>query len=394
MIKKTHTLLFAILLLNVINIGTIFATFKDDSQIRKEVFEEVNSILLFDQANNSTGIRKLIDELESKWFQKDKEQYIFFMYRTTETFNSEGKHDLADKYSKIALDKLYNLPESEKFPVSSEVLLISEINQGILNNSENLYKKENWPVLRCEAAKYYIRVLERIEKNINPNWNPTSNPNPPPRPPANYTGPFFSGMSPDNIKDPNIRAEYQAAINKFRAVSKYNSEQYELRRIKETGLLQRQIIRFYSGPEFLSKNLETEALNSDIAKYVKDERIITSMLDDLQKKLADDLKPKQHGPSMTGYFEGYQNPLTHEITEKQLSPPGYLNEVELKNENEDGINKQDKTSFKSTADYEKQKALTEKSLGLALPIGLAVVAVIVLSGVIMLLRKKKLKKAE
>ena len=100
-------------------------------------------------------------------------------------------------------------------------------------------------------------------------------------------------MSADSIEDPNLRAEYEAALKEYWEKMRQHSKQYGLRRIKESDLpiVQRHILGLYSGPAFDSKNLETEALKLDISKYVKDDKIRITMLEGMKNRIIENAKP-------------------------------------------------------------------------------------------------------
>jgi hypothetical protein len=262
------------------------------------LIKDLENIHIVEQAGDINDLEKVSDELEKKWFSKDSQQYANIMGGIASAFGAsqfgETGIELKGKYARRALDKLNNLGEGKKIPLDMEFGLLKQILgslHGDSNHLQDLSKRKDWIEKRREVLKYYIHGWERLDQTIDPNWDPNdvSQNVGPPRPPAGYRGPFASGMSPERIEDPEIRAEYEAALKEYLEKSHKRNEQYGLRRIKEYDLprIQISILNLYSGPIFEAKNLEIEALEKDIARYVTDEKIRTMMLNGMKNRLAE-----------------------------------------------------------------------------------------------------------
>jgi len=244
---------------------------------------------------------KLAGELEKKWFTKDKEHYGYMMLQICGTFSSLNFEDdrrfaLAREYAILALEKSYTLEGNDKIPIEVELRLLMHILQGGQASPEylrGLAKSEDWPNKREKTTTLYFRGWERLVKAIDKKWDPND---PSLLPPGPHTGMKIvaGGMSPENIKDPNLREEYEAALEEYRHKCKLHSEQRTLRRLKKEDLprLQKYLLRLWSGPSFDSKELETEALQRALEKHIKDKEVRAIILDGLRKKLIDESKPK------------------------------------------------------------------------------------------------------
>ena len=319
---KAYLLICVILVSNILSAGVISTSrLQQDDLLRKEASEDVNSIKVLINEDQIERLEKQVDELEKKWFTKNKQTYRVVVGKIAQTLNDNSKYEFADKYAKKALDKLFALPESEKVSFEDEYYLTWQINQNVFNKlNKDIDKEEDWPETRREATKYYFLVLERIEKSIDSEEEIKKKI-------GNVSYPKLSeyyragarGMSPNSIKDPEVRARYEKELNEFKEAARYRSEQYSLRRIKNSGIeiLQRNIIRLYSGPEFLSKELEVAALKADISKYIKDEKIVSSIMEGLENRLAEDLKPRPQGIEMDSQKVPFPN------QNERLPPPGF-----------------------------------------------------------------------
>jgi len=331
---KVYLLILVSLLSNILFANVISTSrLQQYDPLMEEAFEDVNSIFLFCQTKNGEEVVSKVDEFENKWFQKDKISYFnfigLFVSRCNENANKYPKdssmyHELSDKYTKMALDKLYNLSEDQKISISKEDQLTWQINQNIFSKlTKNIDDEKDWPEKRSEAAKYYFRVWERLENSIDSEDEIKIKI-------GNISYPKLSeyhiggarGMSPNSIKDPEIRARYEKELNEYWEAVGYMNEQRRLQRLKVNGLLnlQRNIIRLYSGPEFLSKELEVEALKADISKYIKDEKIVSSIMEGLENRLAEDLKPRSQD------FEMDMNMKIQDVPKRmqnEIVPPGF-----------------------------------------------------------------------
>ena len=324
---KIEKLICMVLLTSILSTVVMGASrLRQDDPLRKEVSEDVNSIKALIKGDHIEGLEMKVDELEKKWFPKNKKYYRLVIDQIAQTLNGTKNYDIADKYTKKALDKLYALPDNEKVSFEDIFYLTGQINQNFFSKfNKNFVKEKDWPENRREAAKYYFLVLERLEKSIDSEEEikkKTSNASYPELSKFHIGG--VRGMSPDSIKDPEIRARYEKELNEYWEAAGYMAEQRNLRRIKETDIapMQRIIIHLYSGPEFISKELETDALKQDIEKYVKDKKIVSTIMEGLKNRLTEDLKSKLQGQSMTGSFSGHSGNRNSRGQKEQL-PPGY-----------------------------------------------------------------------
>jgi len=251
--------------------------------------------------NNLKEYEKFADEIQRKWSRRNKEYYARLMLEvcgplSSGNFKHDRQYELARQYALLALDKSYGLEQNNRIPIEVEFRLLMYVRQSALASTkylQSLGQKDDWPNQRREEAKFYFRTWDRLERAIDPNWDPNDPSLVFPRPPVGVDR-FAIGMSPENIKDPNLRAEYEAALEEYRQRHKRHSEQRRLRRLKKEDLpiLQKHLLRLYSGPLFDSKKLETEALQQNLAKHIKDEKIRAIILDGVKNRLLEESKPK------------------------------------------------------------------------------------------------------
>ncbi len=89
---------------------------------------------------------------------------------------------------------------------------------------------------------------------------------------------FVSGMSPENIKDPEVRAAYEAAIAENKRIMEKNSEQLMLRRMEEhfAPRAEKYITTIYLRPPYNLPELK-QKMDEYITNKERKARIINSV---------------------------------------------------------------------------------------------------------------------
>ena len=125
-----------------------------------------------------------------------------------------------------------------------------------------------------------MHAWKRLIDAIDPNWNPNDEPFLNIPLPEGISG--EAGMAPEHIKDPNRRAEYEAAIEKNRQKAERYGEQYKLRNWLKRfpKRAEEYIIQAYSKPPF-----DVEELKQYLDKYISDTKTKTGIIDAVKKNM-------------------------------------------------------------------------------------------------------------
>jgi len=115
-------------------------------------------------------------------------------------------------------------------------------------------------------VRYHLRAWERVESDIDPTWrvddpaNRITHVSPPGYPP---------GTRPEEIKEPELRAEYEAIAKK----SERNSQQWLARRLKEFYLrrLKKRVAEIYRKEPVAAEDLDL--LKACLRIHVSDEKL-------------------------------------------------------------------------------------------------------------------------
>lgn len=294
-LKKLMFLLicFGVFLANSVSLGT---EIEDLDKIRKEYFQDISRVKELGQEKSLEGLDKFASELEEKWFTKNKEKYAYIMLDICGTFGSldfktDRKHDLERKYAVLVLEKSAHFEEKNKIPINVEFRLLGHVQN--LPKFKEAAKSKDWPKKRIAMAKLYFHAWHRLEKAIDKKWDPNDPSLVFPRPPAGVKR-WAWGMSPEAIRDPNLRVEYEAALEEYWQKRKRHSEQRQLRERKKWDLpyLQENLLRLYSGPLFNSTKLEIVTLQDDLEKHIVDKEVRAMILNGVKNKLLEKSKPK------------------------------------------------------------------------------------------------------
>lgn len=227
------------------------------------------------------GLERLADTIYSNWSEKNKEYYGQLMLNICNSFSSrdfgEGwRYDLELKYAELALEKSSELP----------LETVCELLRHLFYTDETVYSKglikgEEWSRQRSARTQLWLDAWKRLQEGIDDKWDPNDLPLINVSPPLEAGLP--AGVAPEHIKDPKIRAEYEAAIAKNRQKAEKYNQQYKLRRLKEWFLpmAEEYIIGAYSRRPF-----NYSELKGYIEKYVAQKDRSMRILDGVSKAMS------------------------------------------------------------------------------------------------------------
>jgi hypothetical protein len=212
------------------------------------------------------------DEIQAKWSQKTKEYYAKLMLQVCKPISSWYFNDvrqatvLARKYALSAL------ADPNKIPLETELELIGHVMTDMVTSRAP--KNQEWAQIRKKDVEVRFHAWKRLLDAIDPNWDPNDLPSLNISPPV-ATG-LPSGVGPEAIKDPNLRAEYEAAIEKNRLKAERYSQESRLRTWLKRfpSRAEKYIVDAYSKPPF-----DVQELKQYLDKYIADTKTKARILD-------------------------------------------------------------------------------------------------------------------
>lgn len=130
---------------------------------------------------------------------------------------NSGALELSQKYAVAALKS------SEFFDLETEWFLLMYLRYPL----QGKILDESGVQQRRERVKLWLHALHRLEREKAKNFNPNDLPALNVEPPKGVNG--IAGMSPENIKDPGLRAAYERAIDENKKKVEYFNLQLKLR---------------------------------------------------------------------------------------------------------------------------------------------------------------------
>jgi IS1 family transposase len=228
---------------------------------------------------------KYADEIQNKWGQRSKEHYARLMLEICKPISSgelvgdrRHKYEVARKYALSALEKADEIPLDVELELTGHVVT--------LMIAPNAPKGQEWLESRREDVKIRLHAWKRLLDAIDPNWDPNEvilSPNA-----VGASMGLPSGIAPEGVKDQNVRAEYEAALQrngeKIERYTQQNSLRKWLRRFPRRA--EEYTIAAYSKPPFniaeLRQYLEKYAIDKKTQARILD--VVTKNIEQAQKQ--------------------------------------------------------------------------------------------------------------
>jgi hypothetical protein len=221
-------------------------------------------------ARDLLGLVRIADEIEVKWPTISTEYYAWLMVNVVNSLHSyrfthPNQDAFAIKYTEIALQKGNDLPLDAEVQLALFLGLGPEYANGQM-------KQDQWLQDRRERAAFILHAWRRLESEMDPAFNPKNRPISKVMPPPGY-GP--AGIAPQSIKDPQVRAKYQADFEAHQRRLEEYFKQESLRRSYATfrNLAETFIVDAYSQPPSDVEELGTLLENSDLSLGIRQELI-------------------------------------------------------------------------------------------------------------------------
>lgn len=214
-------------------------------ETNQQYIEEVKRLC---RENNIQGLEQMVDSLVEASANKARDVSgsllsvlcVEIARSTVSSDSDERKRLLVRRLASVALQETDSSDLFSRLGILDKCLRVDAANRGSITN--------DWPSMRRLSAQQWLTTWSDLEHEIDDKWalDAPENSIRPYIPPGNI--PFVSGMSPEGIKDPDIRTEYEAHLEKNCAISERNRRQQELRKLKTKyePVIEAYIVRLYS----------------------------------------------------------------------------------------------------------------------------------------------------
>lgn len=227
--------------------------------------------------NDLRQYEKFADEIQGKWSDKNKELYSRLMWAVCKPLSS-GRFDDGRQHAVARRYALLALAEPNEVPIEVELELTGHVMTDMV--TPRAPKGQDWARARKKDVEIRLHAWKRLIGAIEATWDPNDLPlinvTPPPA-----TG-LPSGVAPEAIKDPKLRAEYEAAIQKNSEKAQRYREQYTLRKWlrRFPKRAEEYIVRAYCKPPF-----NVEELTQYLEQYIADGKTRSRILDAVTRNM-------------------------------------------------------------------------------------------------------------
>ena len=260
MVATRITMSFLIIICLSLVQSTTFGTNSETPEMEKQGYKQeririkaLKKSFTAGQTNDIEAYEKFADEIQGNWKQKNKEYYARLMLEVCGPLSSGGfkgrqPRDLARKY---ALSALAN---ANDISVIVELELTGHVQTDM--HSRSAPKGADFAQRRKKDVEIRLHAWKRLINAIDPNWDPNEtllSPN------AIAVDMGFPGaIEPESIHDQNLRAKYEAAIQKNQQKIERYSEQSRLHKWLKRFPRHTEpyIIQAYSKPPFDLQELQ------------------------------------------------------------------------------------------------------------------------------------------
>jgi len=224
---------------------------------------------------NMNELERLGDEIETTRNNLKVGDYAALMLDVSNALSSTDLRDdkqyvLAQKFASLVLVKQLSLP------ADLEAKLVLHLQEDI-EYTKGQVSPEEWSEKRRTRSETWLRTWRHLKDAIDPNFNPNDLPLANVPLPAGVAGP--AGLAPEQIKDPELRAQYQRAIDANNQKAERNRTQAALRRTQDMygNVMEAYLVRSYSRPPHNAGELE-----KILKKYSVDATTRTRIFDKLR----------------------------------------------------------------------------------------------------------------
>jgi len=295
MILKSTILCFGVIFVCLLATSISFGASSGPSEAEKQEYNQDRKRIetmrkSFDPGptNDIRSFEKFADEIQKKWKARDPEHYAKLMLQicgpiSSGRFNTDNRSNIARKYALSAL------ADPNKILLDTELELIGHVMTPMVTRRAPM--DQEWAQQRREDVQVRLHAWKRLLDAIDPNWDPNEELWSP-----NTVGALMglpSGIAPEGVKDPKVRAEYEAALQKNQDNIERHTKQTRLRDWLKSfpKRAEEYTIQAYSKPPF-----DVEELKRYLDKYIADTKTKAKILDTVTNNMQKETRKEPTTP--------------------------------------------------------------------------------------------------
>jgi len=254
--------------------GEAFPQAREDLEMEAQEYEQsLNQIQSLAKSRDLQSLERFAEEMEGKWIRKKPELYARLMLHLVDNLSSviaeySKYRATTEKYAIQLLDKVDGMPLDVEFG------LLRYVRHEFEDQTVKLTDDKSLNQVRRQKARRWVDAWKRLNDAIDKDWDPEDLPEESVAPPDATRLP--SGVAPEEIDDPKLRAEYEAAIKANRQKNEEYKKQLRLRRLKKrfSPKIEKFLVTAYSTPPY-----NMQELGKYLRDYVDDEELRATILE-------------------------------------------------------------------------------------------------------------------
>jgi hypothetical protein len=231
-----------------------------------QIYNEIaNRITAEIRARNLPALEALGQEIEQNWRQADVQLYAHCMFKLSSELGGQGFPGTRKNYGLGRTLAIRALEKADEIPLELECMLVDCVRFD-LDSDGNIVKGQTRADQLAPILKLSLHAWRRVEQSIDPTWDPDDPKNRPFLNPPPLEGVRDGGASADALNDPQVRAQYEAAIEANRRKIWNANEQLKARKLKQYWVpwAQRRILYAYMEQPARKAELEELLLQYEI----------------------------------------------------------------------------------------------------------------------------------
>ena len=247
-----------------------------DMDTTQQYEQDIKTIDSLAVQRDITELEKVANSIHHRWRGTNQEKHAQLTLRICQQVGS-GRFGGAQQTSLPREHALVGLEQADKLEIETELALVGYMMTDI--SGADAPKGRDWAQIRRVDLRARLHAWKRLRNAIIPAWDPNDRPLRNVSPPSTTGLP--AGVSPNAVREPELRKEYEAAIEANRQKAETYRRQYRLRNLQKVfePLAEEYIIRAYSKPP-----LESKELQDDLVSYGIDPAMRKRILEAVQKK--------------------------------------------------------------------------------------------------------------
>lgn len=296
MVARKTTICSLVLMCLLVVQNTTFGAISEASETEKQQYKQdraqvkaLRKSFKPGPVNDLEKYEKFADEIQNKWNKKNKELYARLMLKvcgplSSGRFKGERRYEVARKYALAALTHANNISLTAELELTGHVVTSMA--------GRKTPKGADFAQRRKKDIQIRLHAWKRLVDAIDLTWDPKEELLGP-----NGVGAMMglpSGIAPESVGDPKLRAEYEAALEvnkkKIARYSEQNRLHKWLKRFPRNA--EPYIIQAYSKPPF-----DLDELEKYLKDYIVDEKTKARIVNTVTKNIEKQTKETQEDPN-------------------------------------------------------------------------------------------------